>query len=586
MIPEEKVAEVRERAGIVEVIGDYISLRRSGANFQGLCPFHGEKTPSFNVNPARGIFHCFGCGVGGNVVTFVMKMEGLSFPESVKLLAKRVGVVIEERPLSGAEQKRQDEREQALRITALAAAYYCRMLRNEPAGEAGRRYLAKRGVPAEIMEPYRLGFASERWDGLVAHLEQQRVPLELAERLGLIRKRQGGNGYYDLFRNRLIFTIANVYGGPIAFGGRVLDDSLPKYINSPESLVYRKSDVLFGIDLAKPAMRETGKVIIVEGYFDHLALYRAGVRHALATCGTALTAGHIQLLKRYAEKIYLLFDADSAGKKATFRAMELLLDEQVEAFVIELPAGDDPDSFLGREGSTAFAERVDKARPVLEYFLRDLLDRSQVGTVTGTAAAVDELVPLLKKVQDPVRQDLYVREVARLLAVDQRTILQRLGRSGGGQPRPAGRQGERRNSAGPAETLLVLVGRFPEVAELAREFGLSRLFPAGLLPLAERLTTEAVLGHEPDWAALLELVAETEVRQQLAALVVDDAHLTGIEPQRAFADLCRTIEMQQLKHQDVKALRQELARLDTESPRYWEILRLLDTLRNQKSQLL
>jgi DNA primase len=199
---------------------------------------------------------------------------------------------------------------------------------------------------------------------------------------------------------------------------------------------------------------------------------------------------------------------------------------------------------------------------------------------------VDELVPLLKKVQDPVRQDLYVREVARLLAVDQRTIRQRLGGGTGSQARPAGGQGERRNAAGPAETLLVLTGRFPEVAELAREFGLARLFPAGLLPVAERLAAEAAPGHEPDWASLLELVAETEVRQQLAALVVDDAHLAGMEPQRAFADLCRTIEKQQLKHQDVKALRQELARLDTESPRYWEILRLLDTLRNQKSQLL
>ncbi|HZV80953.1 MAG TPA: DNA primase, partial [Geobacteraceae bacterium] len=328
MIPDEKIAEVRERAGIVEVISDYISLKKSGANYLGLCPFHGEKTPSFNVNPARGIFHCFGCGVGGNVVTFVMKMEGTSFPEAVKLLAKRVGVVIEERLPTAAEKRRLDEKEQQLAIVALAAQYYSGLLLRDKAGEPGRRYLAGRGVEEEIISPYRLGYASEQWDGLARHLRQKGVSPEQIERLGLIKPKSSG-GYYDLFRNRLIFTISNVHGQPIAFGGRVLDDSLPKYINSPESPLYSKSETLFGIDLARQAMREQRAAIIVEGYFDHLALYRAGIRNVVATCGTALTAGHLQVIKRYAERIYLLFDADSAGKKATFRGMELILDERL-----------------------------------------------------------------------------------------------------------------------------------------------------------------------------------------------------------------------------------------------------------------
>ena len=584
MIPEEKVAEVRERAPILEVVADYISLKRSGANYQGLCPFHGEKTPSFNVNPARGIFHCFGCGEGGNVFAFIMKMEGISFPEAVTLLAKRVGVVIDERPLSGAEKRRQDEREQLVRISGLAGAYYARVLQKEAGAEIGRRYLDERGVRPEIVEPYRLGFATERWDGLVGYLEQHRVSLEAAEKLGLIRKRSSGSGYYDLFRNRLIFTIANVHGQPIAFGGRVLDDSLPKYINSPESPIYHKSEILYGIDLAKQSMRESRKAIIVEGYFDHLALYQAGITNVVASCGTALTAGHVQLLKRYAERVYLLFDADSAGKKATFRAMELLLDAHLPASVIELPAGDDPDSFLRREAREAFLAQMAKARPVLDYFVRDLMQQADVGAIAGKVAVIDTLVPLLQKLTDPVEQDLYLREVARLLAIDLRTLQRKLGQQvSATAARPAG-TGERRAVTRPEETLLMLMGRYREVVGLAGDFGLERLFGPELLPAARALA--ASTGDVTDWILVLEQLEEPALRQRLAGLAVDDYHLEELDPAKAFADCCRAIEKQSIQHLDAKALRQELARLDSDSPRYWEILRALDALRNKKSQLL
>jgi DNA primase len=585
MIPEDRVAEIRERASILEVVADYVSLKRSGANYQGLCPFHGEKTPSFNVNPGRGIFHCFGCGEGGNVFAFIMKIEGVSFPEAVKLLAKRVGIVIDEQPLSGPEKRRQDERELLERIAGLAAAYYAKVLLKDAGGESGRRYLQGRGVPAEIMEPYRLGFATDRWDGLAAYLEQHRLPLETAEKLGLIRKRSSGGGYYDLFRNRLIFTIANAYGQPIAFGGRVLDDSLPKYINSPESPIYHKSEVLFGVDLAKQAMRETKAAIVVEGYFDHLALYQAGIRNVLATCGTALTAAHVQLLKRYAAKVYLLFDADSAGKKATFRAMELLLDAHLPAFVVELPAGDDPDSFLRREGRDLFLAQVEKARPVLDYYVRDLLQHSETGSVAGKVAAIDAIVPLLRKLTDPVEQDLYLREVARLLAVELRTLQRKLGQQVTEPTSPSkSASAERRVVVTPEETLLLLMGRYPEVVSQAREYGLERLFGAELLPLARMIAAAAADGI--DWSLLLEQVELPELRQRLAALIVNDTHLEEVDPAKAVSDCCRAVERQNLQQQDAKALRQELARLDSDSPRYWEILRDLDALRNRKSQLL
>ncbi|TWJ33333.1 DNA primase [Geobacter argillaceus] len=583
IIPDEKVAEVRERASILEVVGDYISLRRSGANYLGLCPFHGEKSPSFNVNPARGIFHCFGCGVGGNVVTFVMRMEGISFPEAVKLLAKRVGVVIEDRPLTAGEKRRLDEREELRRVVAAAVSYYRKVLEKEEAGQPGRNYLERRGVTPEAVAAYRLGYATDRWDGLVRHLEHLRISLDLAEQVGLVRRRSSGSGWYDLFRSRLIFTIANHQGEPIALAGRVLDDALPKYINSPESPIYHKGEVLFGIDLAKQAMREEGAALIVEGYFDHLALWQAGVRNVLATCGTAMTSGHLQLLRRYAERVQLLFDADGAGKKATFRAMELLLGEQVPAFVVELAAGEDPDSFLVKEGREAFADRLAKARPVLDYFIRDLLAGADTGSVAGKVAVVEQLTPLVQKIGNQMERELYVKEIARLLGMDPRSLLRQMQVGRAASPafqRSAGQNQSVPPATPPEETLLALMGRYPEVVEMVRQRGVEFLFPPSMVSLAHRL-----MEQEADVGTFLSEVESPELRQRLGALFMDDAHLIEIDPARTFADLCRAIERRQLKKQDAKALMLELARLDPDSPRGKEILQTLDALRNRKSQL-
>jgi len=581
MIPEEKIAEVRERAGIVEVVSDYISLKKSGANYLGLCPFHGEKTPSFNVNPARGIFHCFGCGVGGNAVTFVMKMEGISFPEAVKLLAKRVGVTIEERLPTAAEKRRLDEKEQQLAIVAMAAEYYAGLLLRDRAGEPGRHYLAGRGVESEIITPYRLGYASEQWDGLSRYLRQRGVPLEQVERLGLIKPKSSGSGYYDLFRNRLIFTIANVHGQPIAFGGRVLDDSLPKYINSPESPLYNKSETLFGIDMARQAMREQRAVIIVEGYFDHLALYRAGIRNVVATCGTALTSGHLQVIKRYAERIYLLFDADSAGRKATFRGMELVLDEQLPCFVVEMPAGDDPDSFLASHSAEEFNGLLAKARPALDYCLRDLLSRNDTGTVAGKKAVIDAFRPLVQKLADSRERNLYVSELERVLDMEPGSLT----RGERTQARPAVAATERRVSD-PALSLLALLARYPEIAAEFRAAAVEELLPQDLRPLAAKLLECIETGAGVDFSALIAPLAETELGRALTGVLMDDSHLADIDPHRALQDYRRALEKQSLQQLDAKSLRRELQYLDSDSPRYMEIMAALNDLRNKKSQLL
>ena len=584
MIPDDKVNEVRERASILEVVSDYVSLRKSGANFQGLCPFHGEKTPSFNVNPGRGIFHCFGCGVGGNAFSFIMKIEGLSFPEAVKFLAKRVGVPIEDRPPTPQEKRRQDEREALYRVNEQAADYYRRVLVKEPAGEAGRRYLELRGVDEATAEAYRLGFAPDRWDGLTRYLEQKKAPMDAAETLGLIRRKEGG-GYYDTFRNRLLFTISDIQGRLIGFGGRVLDDSLPKYINSPESPIYRKSEVLFGINLAKQAMREQEGVIVVEGYFDHLALHQAGVHHAVATCGTALTGEHLKLLQRYAGKVFTLFDSDSAGAKATCRAMELMLGGALPAFVIELPQGDDPDSFLKKEGSAAFADRVTKARPMFEWFYRYVIQGASTGTVDGKVQVVEELAPRLKKIGNPVERDLYVREIARVLGINERALTRKIGGAAVAADEFSRQRATKKSGTTTEDMLLALMGKYPEVAGKVADYGPANLFPIGLLPVAEAIIAQSGAEAGIDWGLILDRVASPEERSRLASLFVDERHLEEIDPAKAFEQCRQTRERALLKEEDPKALQRELAQLDPDSERFVEVLKKLDDLRNRKSQL-
>jgi DNA primase len=584
MIPDDKVQEVRERAAILDVIADYVSLRKSGANYLGLCPFHGEKTPSFNVNPAREIFHCFGCGIGGNAFSFIMKMEGLSFPEAVKFLAKRVGVTIEERPPTAVEKRRLDEREDLYRINELAVRFYRRILTEDPAGEAGRSYLKQRGVDEAVAETYRLGFAPDKWDSLTRCLEKQKASLETAEKLGLVRKRDNG-GYYDLFRNRLLFTISDPYGKPVGFGGRVLDDSLPKYINSPESPIYHKSEILFGIDLAKQSMREQGAAIIVEGYFDHLAMYQAGVRNALATCGTALTSGHLNLLKRYAGKIYTLFDSDSAGKKATFRAMELFLEGGMPASVVSLPTGDDPDSFIRKEGNDAFAGRVAKARPIFDCFIRDQIASHDTGSVEGKRGVLEALIPRLKMIDDRMQRNLYVAEIARLIGIHENDLRREVGLEQRGKASGPFVAVNRKSATNAEELLLALMGKYPEVARRVREYGISKLFPAALLPVAEVIMNQAGSTGGINWAEILQQIDSTEERNRLSALFVDDGHLEDIDAIKAFDNCRQALERAALREIDARSLKRELAGLDSDSERYWEIMGILETLRNKKSQL-
>jgi DNA primase len=584
MISDDKVQEVRSRATIMDIVSDYVRLKKSGANFLGLCPFHHEKTPSFNVNPSKEIFHCFGCGAGGDIFAFLMRIEGLTFPEAVKFLAKRVGVMIEDRLPSLEEKRKTEERESYYRVIDRVARFYSTMLLEHREGEPGRLYLERRGIGLESSAICRLGFAPDRWDSLTRYLEKMKISPVVAESLGLIRRKEGGS-YYDTFRNRLLFTIADPQGRCIAFGGRVLDDSLPKYLNSPESTIYHKSEVLYGLDLAKQTIRETGCVYIVEGYFDHLALYKAGIKNVVATCGTALTGSQVKLLKRHADKIFTLFDADAAGKKATIRAMDLFLEADFPAHVVTLPDGEDPDSFVGKDGVEAFLERAGNSEPVFEFFIRELCRSNDIGNVEGKVKVLDELAVRIGKMANPIERDLYLKEVSRLIGVEANILNKRIrhdDKPQHGKPVTVERE-KRKGGICAEEMLLSLMGKYPEVAEKVKELGVAQLFGEDLASVAEIILSQISTNKGIDWPKVLEHVGSSEERERLASLLVDDRHLEDIDVQKAFEQCRMVLERSTLR--EMKTLARELAIAEPGSSRYIELLEKIDTLRNRKSRL-
>jgi DNA primase len=361
-----------------------------------------------------------------------------------------------------------------------------------------------------------------------------------------------------------------------------MDDSLPKYINSPESIIYRKSEVLFGVDLAKKGMREKGSAIVVEGYFDHLALYKAGFTNVVATCGTALTQPHVKLLRRYADRTFMLFDGDEAGRKATVRSMELFLEEAFPARVVEVPSGDDPDTFINREGGEAFQPLLDKALPIFESFYKGLLKRLDVRSVEGKVAFVNEVSPRLQKIVDPVERGLYEKEICRALGIDRAMLLQKVGIPARQAPRPPQKGAPQK--IGTEEVLLTLMAKYPEVVLRVREHGADKLFSASHLKLAESILAQPEDG-DIDLPLLLEQIESHEERSRLYSLFVEDAHLEDLDPVKAFEQCRQALERRALKG-DGKALARELATVDPDSPRYLEILAELERLRNKKSKLL
>lgn len=424
-IPEQKITEILNSADIVEIIGESVILKKSGSNYTGLCPFHTEKTPSFSVSPSKQIFHCFGCKAGGDVFAFLMKHHGLNFPEAVKMVARRYNIAVETGKLSLEKRRRLDLKEGLFRLNQKVMTYYQSLLSEPDKGRTAREYLKGRNTSADIIEKFRLGFAPDRWDTIVNYVRTLKVKKSLAENSGLVMPKKSGAGYYDRFRNRLIFPIFDVNMQVAGFGGRILDDGMPKYLNSPDTPVYNKRRILYGLHESRPYIRQTGVVYIVEGYFDFLSLFQHGIRNTAATLGTALTKEHVRILKGYTFEAVLVFDSDEAGINAARKSIDLFVNEGVGVKILVLPQGKDPDSFVMEQGAEVFEKEADNALSAIHFLTRVALKKHGT-TIEGRIRVLEELVPFLASMDDYALRSLHVRETAETLEIDENAVLEKV----------------------------------------------------------------------------------------------------------------------------------------------------------------
>ncbi len=537
---DDQIEEVRSRADIVEVIGAHVRLRRAGRNFVGLCPFHNEKTPSFSVNPERGFFHCFGCGAGGTVFNFMMRLEGAAFPEVVSTLARRYGVTLPELDAPGAGSN-SGERETLFRANQTAADFFAHVLWNTPDGEPARAYLKTRGVSVEIAREFMLGFAPDRVASLARALEK-RALTAAALKLGLVKR--DANGTHDMFRARLMFPIRDGQGRVIAFGGRVLGDRLPKYINSPESPLYSKGRNVYGLYEARKAIARADRVIVVEGYLDAIALAVAGFAEVVASLGTALTADQLRLVGRLSANILACFDGDAAGRKASMRAVEIFLSAGMLGRAILIPPGFDPDTFVKQHGAAAFEALAASARMLFDYFL-DAQSALAAKSLGDRSRAAERVAEMLRMVSNPFEFDLLARRAAEAIGVSE-DVLRRYVR----RPAPRRAGSETASSAAPPPRIAARIGDAGDTAE-AGLVAIAILRPemrAELLTCVDLFENEALLHalleacsiEGPNAAAETALVERMtdEDRARVGALAVGGAAgltLDTLEEARALA---------------------------------------------------
>jgi len=437
-IPPDKLEQIRNASDIVDVIGAVLPLKRAGANFTALCPFHKEKSPSFNVNPHKQIFHCFGCHKGGDVFTFIREYENLSFVEAVKRLADRASIPLEFENQPGQQQTRH-VKESLLQMHEQIAQRWQTALANDTNGQIARDYLAKRGVSEEAVKLFRLGFAPDAWDDTVNWAKSKGYELPLVEQGGLIIRKEDSDRFYDRFRGRLMFPICDEQGRIIGFSGRVLagDEKTAKYVNSPETPIFSKGKVFFGLDKSKRAILDAGFAIICEGQLDLIACHTAGVKNIVAPQGTAFTPDHARILKRYVDEVVLCFDSDSAGQNAAVRVLDSLLSSGLAIRVATVPAPHDPDSFIKEQGGEAFQQLIAKADGFFDFYLNRLCATNDVATDKGRLAVVKDMTEALHKTGSAVLLDTYAQKTALRLGVASESVRAEFKKSARSKPTPA-----------------------------------------------------------------------------------------------------------------------------------------------------
>ena len=427
-IPDHLIEEIRSRNDILDTISENILLKKSGQNYKGLCPFHSEKTPSFVVSPEKQIYHCFGCGAGGNIFKFIMEMEDLSFLDTIKTLAAKCGVTLPAfKP--GQTNAKSNERDVLLNINQKAQSYFILSLMSK-GGEQAREYLNSRGLnDKKLLADYSIGWATSGWTDTLHQLQnQEKFSKNDLSRAGLIKQKEGAgkNNFYDRFRGRIIFPLQDIHGNLIAFAGRVIGESEPKYLNSPETPLYIKGRHLFGFNRAKEAIRKQNKALIVEGYFDQMRAHQNGIRNTVATCGTALTLEQASLLKNHTKRATLIFDSDSAGQAATKKGFEVLLKQGMSVDVLSLPSGHDPDSFIYQFGPEKFLEKLKNAKPFVETFIDDIIADGDLTTPMGKVAVVNQVLPILINVKNTIERTEWISILTERAKIEDQALLNEL----------------------------------------------------------------------------------------------------------------------------------------------------------------
>jgi DNA primase len=589
--------DIRAAVDIVEFVGRFVNLRKAGANWKGLCPFHGEKTPSFMVNPKKGIFHCFGCGVGGDVFGFMMRQDRLSFPEAVRALAKTAGVTLPDERGTSTDSGRND----LLNAMDLAARFYAEALW-KPEGARAQKYLADRGIEPEVARRFGLGYAPDGWDTLLTFMKSEKVAEETLVTAGLAVARDNRAGVYDRFRSRLLFTIRDLQGRVVAFGGRAFGDEQPKYLNSPETPLYTKGNLLYAADVARESIRTRNRALIVEGYVDCLMAHQHGFTETVAALGTAFTPAQLAVLRRYCDEVVTFFDADAAGQKAAERAQELLEPTSggfawavnrsgafetagaLRVKVALLPAGHDPDTFLRTEGAAAFSDRIAEAKSLLSYALARTIGDGATAGPRGRTSAFARVALMLSKVSDAEEAAALSREAAGRLGVDATQLWIEAQRLAGSLRKAVAPVGSA--STGPSVSaedrrlITLLLLSTPARTTLLPLLEAGDVAHPALREIVEALKTFPAL----DATALLSTVASEAARHMISALIVEDGavedatstieqfqrRLEYVNRRRRVRELSRSIAAAQAKD-GASALDGELYAVQRDSARVYEL---------------
>ena len=459
MIPNEIIDQILDKTDIVEIISQHVQLKRAGQNFKACCPFHQEKTPSFMVSRAKQIYHCFGCGAGGNVIGFLMNHEKMDFIDAIKILSDKTGIAL---PRSNSSQSATNTlADKMYNANDIACGFYEENLTKEY-GASAHQYFVRRGITERIRKHFRLGYAVDSWQGILNFCKAKNVTPEVLQKTGLILKNDTTGNIYDRFRNRVMFPIFDVRGRVLGFGARALDDSLPKYLNSPETHIYKKGRQLYGLNFAKDAIRKQNYVVIVEGYFDIILPFQNEIKNIVATLGTALTPEQIGALKRFTKNVIMVYDADQAGQAATLRGLDLLIEEEMNVRIAILPKGKDPDSFVREKGRAEFIKVLKDSKDLFDYKLGTLTAKFKSNEPQGKARIIGEMLPTLAKIKNAVLQSGYLKKMAEELQIDEESIRSEIKKINVGGTRSFSRPKEiketvKYKSATPAELTLLAI---------------------------------------------------------------------------------------------------------------------------------